>query len=418
MQAVLVSIGDEILNGTTINTNASTIASKLQEIGIDTHEIIAIRDRSDHILETIAGYLGKTDLIITTGGLGPTKDDITKNTLCTVFNSDLVFHEDIYERLRAAFAKRNIPFTGNNRDQAMYPHNCTVLNNNLGTAQGMWFEKDGTVLVSLPGVPFEMKGLMETEVIPRLLETGNLPHIINRYFMTGGISESYLAGKLEAFEHTLPKHISLAYLPSPGVVKLRLTAKTRDPQKVAHEIEQLAGQVHAILGDSIYADAPMMPEEFIGKQLIQLGASLATAESCTGGKLAHKITSVQGSSVYFKGGIISYANVVKEELLHVPTAILDEQGAVSEETVSYMLDGAMRALHADFAMAVSGIAGPEGGSDEKPVGTIWIGVAGKGQKRVKHYFFNKNREINIEYACMFALHELRLLLADCLVKPA
>ena len=223
MKAVIISIGDEILNGTTVNTNASWISTQIQPIGIDIYEVVSISDNAAHILATLNHFVSNVDIILITGGLGPTKDDITKKTICTYFNSELVFHPEIYARLKAAFEKRNIPFTENNRDQAMYPDNCTILDNPLGTAQGMWFEKDNTVIACMPGVPFEMKGLMTNQVLPKILKRFNFPAIVNKYFMTSGISESFLANKLEPLEAILPEHITLAYLPTPAVVKLRLT---------------------------------------------------------------------------------------------------------------------------------------------------------------------------------------------------
>ncbi len=418
LRAALVSIGDEILNGTIINTNASWISTRLQPLGIDIYEVLAISDNAQHITEGIGQYLGKVELVIITGGLGPTKDDITKKTLCAMFGSTLEFHQDIYDRLKAAFERRNIPFTDNNRDQALYPHNCAILHNALGTAQGMWFQQNGTIVVSLPGVPFEMKGLIDDQVIPKLLQTFEFPVIENRYFMTSGMSESFLAKQLEPLEATLPPYIGLAYLPSPGVVKLRLTGRAASAEAMQGELDRLSGMMHSILGKSIYATEAEGLESHIGALLKQLGATVGTAESCTGGKIGHKITNIAGSSDYFKGGLIVYSNELKIKLLQVPPAVIEQKGAVSEETVSAMLDGALHQLGTDYAIAISGIAGPGGGSAEKPVGTVWLGVAGRGEKRVKHYFFNKSREVNIEYACMMALHELRLLLTDHLVKPA
>lgn len=418
MRAALISIGDEILNGTTINTNASWISTQLQPLGVDITEVLAISDDAEHILQTLDRYVGRMEIIIITGGLGPTKDDITKKTLCTFFDSTLEFHADIYEKLKAAFTKRNIPFTENNRDQAMYPHNCEILPNSLGTAQGMLYRRSGSVIVSLPGVPFEMKGLMTEQVMPRLRETFSFPQIVNRYFMTSGISESYLAKQLEPVEAALPDHIGLAYLPSPGVVKLRLTARGLDEGPLLAELDSLSVLVRSILGKDIYAETPITIEEHIGDLLTAAGMTLGTAESCTGGKIAHKITSVAGSSNWFLGGVVPYSNQLKSNILGVPESTIATYGAVSEETVSAMLDGALAMLGTDFAIAASGIAGPTGGTPEKPVGLVWIGVAGKGKKVVRKHFFNKNREINIEYACMFALHELRLLLTDILVKPS
>jgi nicotinamide-nucleotide amidase len=417
MRAALISIGDEILNGTTINTNASWISTQLQPLGVDITEVLAISDNAEHILSTLSRYVGNMDIIVITGGLGPTKDDITKKTLCTFFNSTLEFHPDIYEKLKAAFEKRNIPFTENNRDQAMYPHNCEILPNSLGTAQGMLYRKDGSVIVSLPGVPFEMKGLMTEQVMPKLREAFSFPQIVNRYFMTSGISESFLAKQLEPLESMLPAHIGLAYLPSPGYVKLRLTARGQDEGPLLAELDELSAVMRTLLGKAIFAESAISLEEHIGNLLLAAKKTLGTAESCTGGKIAHKLTSIPGSSAWFVGGVIPYSNHLKSNMLQVPEATINTYGAVSEETVSAMLDGALQLLGTDFAIAASGIAGPTGGTPEKPVGTVWIGVAGHGQKVIRKHFFNKNREINIEYACMFALHELRLLLTEILVKP-
>ncbi len=410
MKAVIISIGDEILNGTTINTNAGWISTQIQPLGIEIYEVLSIADRAEHILQMLDRYCGNAEIIIITGGLGPTKDDITKKTLCTYFNSELIFHEDIYLRLKAAFEKRNIPFTENNRDQAMYPNNCAVLHNSLGTAQGMWFSHKNTEIVSLPGVPFEMKGLMTEQVIPRIIATFNFPSIINHYFMTSGISESFLAKQLEPLEQQLPNHITLAYLPTPGVVKLRLTGRSDNENEINIEIAQHAEHLRQILGKGIYAETPIPLEAYIGQQLMASNATLSTAESCTGGKIAHKITLVPGSSDYFKGSIVAYSAEVKQRLLHVPEATLLQFTAISEQTAAAMLDGLLETMQTDFGIAVTGNAGPTADGDAEPVGTIYIAVGSKHQKVVKKYFFNKNRDINIEYATMFALHELRILL--------
>ncbi|HRF76176.1 MAG TPA: CinA family nicotinamide mononucleotide deamidase-related protein, partial [Chitinophagales bacterium] len=332
MKAVIISIGDEILNGTTINTNASWISTQIQPIGIDIHEVVAISDNAIHILHTLETFIGKVDIILITGGLGPTKDDITKKTICSYFKSELVFHQEIYARLKAAFEKRNIPFTENNRDQAMYPDNCTILDNPLGTAQGMWFEKNDTVIACMPGVPFEMKGLMTNQVIPKIMKRFNFPAIVNKYFMTSGISESFLANKLEPLEAILPEHITLAYLPTPAVVKLRLTARGEDENLLEQELSAISNQMRAILGAGIYAEEPIPLEQHIGNQLRMLKATLATAESITGGKVAHKITLIPGSSDYFRGAVVAYHQSVKQHLLKVSTTTLENFTPVSEET--------------------------------------------------------------------------------------
>lgn len=416
MNAVIISIGDEVLNGTTINTNASWISLEIQAIGFNIHEVIAISDEKEHIQQTIKKYIGVADLILITGGLGPTKDDITKNALCELFNSNLIFHEDIYLRLKKAFERRNIQFTENNRNQAEYPHNCFIIQNQLGTAQGMWFTENNTAIISMPGVPFEMKGMMKEVVMPKLIAEFNLPFIINKHLMTSGMSESLIAQKLNEIENELPSYIKLAYLPSPAVVKLRLTAKSKEQKKTENELNHYAEKIKNVLGDAVYADEVILPEEYVGKLLRSLHATLSTAESCTGGKIAHKLTSVPGSSAYYMGSFVTYSYELKSMLLDVQPSTLSTYGAVSAETVSEMLDGALKNLKTNYTIAVSGIAGPDGGTPDKPVGTVYIGVAGEGEKRIKKYFFNKNRDVNIEYTSVYALHELRLLLEERIAK--
>ncbi len=416
MRAIIISIGDEILNGTTINTNASFISSKIEPLGIEIYEVIAIADEEEHILSTLARYSGIFEFIFITGGLGPTKDDITKKTLCKFYNSKLIHHENILQRLKIAFEKRNIPFTENNYDQALYPDNCIILRNDLGTAQGMWFTDRKSAVISMPGVPFEMKGIINDIIIPKIKNEFQFPLIINKYIMTSGVSESLVAKKIESIEKELPENISLAFLPSPGVVKLRLTATGSDAEVLNIKLNQFTQQIKNELGIFVYAEAPIQLEEFIGKQLLELKATVSTAESCTGGKIAHKITAIAGSSLYFAGSIICYSEKIKISHLDVSPLTIKKYGVVSEETVLEMLAGALKNLKTDFAVAVSGNAGPQAGASDKPVGTIIIGVASREEQRVKKYFFNKNREINIEYAAMFALHELRMLLTDCLVK--
>ncbi|MFN0275812.1 MAG: nicotinamide-nucleotide amidohydrolase family protein, partial [Chitinophagales bacterium] len=343
---------------------------------------------------------------------------ITKNTLCEFFQSELVFHEDIFLKLKHAFEKRNLPFAESNRSQAMYPHNCMLLRNSLGSAQGMWFQKDNSVIISMPGVPFEMKAIMQEIVLDKIKTEFQLPVIINKHIMTSGMGESWIAKQIEEIEESLPAHITLAYLPSPCVVKLRLTAKGTNEKKLQDEVQVFAERIKNKLGDVVYSDKQQLLEEQVGKLLMQLQATMSTAESCTGGKIAHKITSVPGSSKYYAGSVISYSYELKEELLQVKQETLNTFGAVSEQTVSEMLDGVLKNLKTDFAIAVSGIAGPDGGTPEKPVGIVFIGVADKNEKRITKHLFNKNREINIEYTSMYALHELRMLLLDRIKKKA
>lgn len=416
MRAIIISIGDELLNGSTINTNASWIASHIQTLGIDIYEIITISDIQEHILASLNHCSEHADIIFITGGLGPTKDDITKDALCKFFNSELVFHESLYLKLKQAFEKRNLIFTEINKSQAMYPHNCKIIKNSQGSAQGMWFTKNNVHVISMPGVPFEMKAIMTEEIIPRIIHEFHLPIILNNYLMSSGTGESIIAEMISQIEEALPKHISLAYLPSPCVVKLRLTGRGNDKIELQQELDIYTSQMKQALGEIVYAETPEPLEAAIGKLLLKLNATLCTAESCTGGNIGHKIVNIAGSSQYYLGSFITYSYELKEHLLGVKNETLNNYGAVSEQTVSEMLDGVLNATKSDYAIAVSGIAGPDGGTHEKPVGTVYIGVAGRDKKIIKKHFFTKTRELNIEYASLYALHELRLLLNSSLEK--
>lgn len=416
MRCVIISIGDEILNGTTINTNASWISVHIQKLGIDIYEVVAVSDKKEHILQTLEAYTGTCDLIFITGGLGPTKDDITKTALCEFFGSELIFHEELYNKLKHAFEKRDMPFPESNRSQALYPHNCTILRNSMGSAQGMWFTKKDTHIISMPGVPFEMHAIMKEEVIPRIQAMTNMPVIINRYLMTSGMGESRIAELIEEVDDKLPPHISLAYLPAAGMVKLRLTARGSDRNAMQEETDKYAEQINSILGNTVYSNKEETLETHIGQLLLILRSTLGTAESCTGGKIAHKLTSVPGSSEYYAGSVVTYSYQLKTALLNVSPETLNTYGAVSEETVSAMLTGALQVLGVDFAIAVSGIAGPGGGTADKPVGLVYIAVGDRHETRVSKHLFNKTREVNIEYSTVFALHALRMLLLERLEK--
>lgn len=422
MQAIIITIGDEILNGTTVDTNSAFISLELNKIGIDVRERISISDTKEHILYTLNQYTGKFPLILITGGLGPTKDDITKYAIAEFFNSKLVFDENIYHEIEKRFKKLGLIMTAKNRSQAMVPDLCTAIENTMGTAPGIVLEKANSVIISMPGVPYEMKEMLVRNIIPLLKKKFTLQVIIHKHIMTSGIGESSIADKIEDIENKLPPHIGLAYLPSPGIVKLRLTAKAFLNDKKNSEAE-LKGEVntfaHAIISrleKYVFGFDGETLESAIGKRLIQLQATVSTAESCTGGNIAHKITSVAGSSQYFKGAIICYSNEIKISHLNINPLTIKNNGAVSEECVSEMLDGALNNLKTDFAVAVSGIAGPAGGTHEKPVGTTYIGVASSNNKFIKKFQFAGSREINIEYATMLALHELRILLDTHLEK--
>ena len=412
MKAEIITIGDEILIGQIVDTNSAWIAEQFNIHGIEIFQITSVHDDKKHILEAIHNAERKVDLVVITGGLGPTKDDITKNTLCEYFGSKLVLHEPTLEHIKNRFVKRNIDINKLNRDQALVPDNCTVLYNHLGTAPGMWFEKDDTIFVSLPGVPFEMKYLIENEVLPKLEKTGKTKAIYHKTILTQGIPESMLAIRIEDFENNLPTHVKLAYLPSPMSVRLRLSATGSDKNELKKLVEAEAGKLQQIIPEAIYGYGNETMAEAIGKMLLLQGKSLAVAESCTGGFISHLITSVPGCSAWYKGSVTAYSNEVKEKLLGVKTETLINFGAVSEETACEMASGARKVLNTDFAVATTGIAGPDGGTPEKPVGTVWIAVATDKTVKAKKFTFGDNRERNILRSGQSALQFLRQVIME------
>lgn len=416
MHAVVITIGDEILNGTTVDTNSAFLGRELSLLGIQLMEKISISDTDRHIRQTLDRYMGNTELIIMTGGLGPTLDDVTKQTLCTYFDTRLEFNDTVFQFIANRFAQRGLTMTERNRQQAYLPASCTVVPNTMGTAAGMWFERAGTVLVSLPGVPYEMQHIYRSELVARFQAHFTLPAIVNYHIMTSGIGESWLADKIEDIETSLPADVTLAYLPSPGIVKLRLTGRGADTNQVVLRVAGWAHQIEERLGAHVYGKDNILLQEAIGNRLNALQATVSLAESCTGGNIGRLITQIPGSSAYFLGSVISYDNSVKERILGVSPDILAEHGAVSEATVAAMLAGVLQLIGTDYAIAVSGVAGPGGGTDDKPVGTVYIGVSGRGTTRIKRYNFAQDRQINIEYSSMYALHMLRVLLDEHLEK--
>ena len=412
MKAEIITIGDEILIGQIVDTNSAWIAEQFNIHGIEIFQITSVHDDKKHILEAIQNAGEKVDLVVLTGGLGPTKDDITKNTLCEYFGSELILHEPTLEHIKNRFVKRNIDINKLNRDQALVPDNCTVLYNHLGTAPGMWFEKDDTIFVSLPGVPFEMKYLIENEVLPRLEKSGKTKAIYHKTILTQGIPESMLAIRIEDFENNLPPGIKLAYLPSPMSVRLRLSATGDDKDELKRIVEAEAEKLQQIIPEAIYGYGNETMAEAIGKMLLPQGKSLAVAESCTGGFISHLITSVPGCSAWYKGSVTAYSNEVKEKLLVVKTETLINFGAVSEETACEMAIGARKVLNADFAVATTGIAGPDGGTPDKPVGTVWIAVATDKTVKAKKITFGDNRERNIIRSGQTALQFLRQVILE------
>lgn len=376
MKATIVTIGDEILIGQIVDTNSVSIAKRLNSIGITIAEKLSIGDSKEAIVSTLERVISSSEVVIITGGLGPTKDDITKHTLAEMFGSKLVYNDTEGEHVRALLARRGIEFTELNRGQAMLPECCTVLHNAHGTAPGMWFDTpEGGVVVSLPGVPFEMEHLMEDEVIPRLKERYTLQSIVHRTLITRGIPESILAQRISSWEDALPDYLHLAYLPAPNVVRLRLSAYDVDKEQASREIESRFNDLREIIGDNIVGYEGSSVEAQLHDILTKRGKTLAVAESCTGGMIASKFTAMAGASSYFRGGVVAYANEVKRDILGVRMEDIECFGAVSEVVALEMAEGVRRITGADYAIATTGIAGPTGGSKHKPVGTVWMAIA-------------------------------------------
>lgn len=399
MNAIIITIGDEILMGQILDTNSQYIARKLTEIGVEVVEEISVPDKRDEIYDTVDYAMQEADLILVTGGLGPTKDDVTKKVLAEYFGSRLVFNAQAMEWLEELLRNRNLPMNDNNKSQAYLPDNCRILHNFKGTASGMWFEKGWKSLISMPGVPFEMEHLMDTYVIPDL--KAKYPNLQLEYRMLKvyDVPESQLAEHLEPWEEALGEGLKLAYLPSPGLVRLRITAKG---EAVKH-LEQAYNSLKEMLKGMKYTEGEDALEKQIGEVLRKKKVTIATAESCTGGEIAHLLTSVPGSSDYFKGAVVSYANEVKVNVLGVNATDIEKEGAVSETVVVQMAEGVKKLMGTDYAVSTSGVAGPEGGTPEKPVGTVWIGVTTPEKTFAKKFVFSFARERNIAKASVKAL---------------
>ena len=401
MKATIITIGDEILLGQILDTNSRYIAERLASLGIETVRMYSISDAACEIKRAVETALQESDVCIVTGGLGPTKDDITKKTLAEFFGTELVFHEEAYKWV-SEFVSHYPKATMNecNQSQAWLPKDCTVLRNLKGTASGMWFEKGGKILVSLPGVPFEAEYLTDAEVLPRLEK--RLAGDLLKYKMLTvfDVPEASLALDLKGYEESLPEGMSLAYLPSPDFIRLRLTAKgvvTAELEKYWSALQQ------ALNGKNFNTSAQSAPKDIFAEELRKRNVTVATAESCTGGNVAHLITEVAGSSAYFLGGIVSYANEVKINVLGVSADDLNKHGAVSEPVAVQMALGARRITGADYAVSTTGVAGPTGGTAQKPVGTVWIGVAGPHGAHAREFHFSATRERNIAKASAKAL---------------
>ena len=407
MKAAIITIGDELLIGQTTDTNSAWMGAELSKAGFDVYRITSIHDRREDIIYALNEAAGKTDVVLITGGLGPTSDDITKQTLCEFFNTRLVMNIEVLSMIEAMLIQRNFPMNENNRRQAEVPETCRVLKNATGTAPGMWFEQDGTIFISMPGVPHEMKYLMTEHILPELNKRFTSQVIIHRNIMTYGTFESKLAEILTSFESGLPENIKLAYLPASGIIKLRLTATGSQKETLNKLINDQVSNLYKIIPEFIYAEDEESLEMVIGRLLKAKNQTVCTAESCTGGGIAHMITSIPGSSDYYKGSVVAYSNSVKTQLLGIHEDSINKFGAVSEEVVLELAMAVRKLLKSDYAVATSGIAGPAGGTEAKPVGTLWMAVASEKGVVTEKLVFGNDRTINIMRFSLAALNLLR-----------
>lgn len=408
MQAEIITIGDELLIGQVVDTNSAWLGSTLGDDGIKVIQITSVQDNAAQIVQAVNDALSRADIVLMTGGLGPTKDDITKKTLAEMFGMKLVRNEQVYEMVGKQLALRGIAFTELNQGQALVPDGCTVLPNRNGTAPGMWFERDGKVLISMPGVPFEMKALVKDEVLPRLRKHFALDANVHRTIITFGLAESILADTIASWEEALPPYLHLAYLPSALCIRLRLSAYEIDRQKAEQEIESQIEKLSKVIPHYIIGSEDDSLESVTGTLLKTRGETLAIAESCTGGNIAHRFTAMPGASEYFKGGVVAYSNEVKIALLGVDPESLNRYGAVSQSVAEQMAEGVRRATGATYGISTTGIAGPTGGTPEKPVGTVWMAVATPNGVFSRRMVFGSVRSQNIERASSNCINLLRL----------
>jgi len=407
----IITIGDEILIGQIVDTNSAWMATELNKAGFELAQITSVHDNAEHITESLNMALKRADVILFTGGIGPTNDDITKQTLCAYFGSKLIYDESVLENIHKLFITRpNFVMNDLTRAQAMVPENCTVIQNPVGTAPVTWFEKDGKVIVSMPGVPYEMKQAMSSEIIPRLQSHFNTPVILHKTVQVYGFPESTLALKIADWENELPEFISLAYLPNSGIIKLRLSGLSDDVLGLEFSMNQQVDKLSQLLGNAIVATEDIPIEQLVGNILTSQGKMVATAESCTGGNIARSFTSISGSSRFFKGSLVAYSNDLKTDILHVSKADLEINGAVSRQVVEQMAEGARKLLKSDVAIATSGIAGPTGGTKEKPVGTVWIAVCSEDSMISREFHFGSLRDQNILRATQASLLMLKEIL--------
>ncbi len=412
MLAEIITIGDEILIGQIVDTNSAWIAVELNKIGIRVKQISSVSDNREHILTALAEASKRVDVILITGGLGPTKDDITKKTIAEYFNVGFVENAETLAHVTEIFARYNRPLLEVNKQQALVPANCEVLLNKNGTAPGMWFNEGGKIYISMPGVPHEMMYMMEDSVIPKLKSTLKLPFILHKTILTVGEGESFLAERIADIEDSMPDYIKLAYLPKLGQVRLRLSGYGEDAKFITAKVNEYAAKIVERVANVVAAEEDIAIEKAILDFMQSKGLTLTVAESCTGGYISHLFTQHAGSSKVFLGGAVSYSYELKESMLGVKNETLWQYGAVSKETVTEMVFGALNNFNSDYAIAVTGIAGPDGGTSDKPVGTVWIAVANKDKSVIKKFTFGNKRKQNIERTATTALNILNILLHE------
>lgn len=408
MKAEIITIGDELLIGQVVDTNAAWLAEQLDLAGFKVCRITSVSDKLDTIKQALAEAGARSSLVLLTGGLGPTKDDITKKALGEFFDMPLKTDPEVLENIRQVISRKLGVVNGLNEQQAIVPEGCTVFQNTIGTAPVMWFNQKETVYVSMPGVPFEMRHLMREKVIPAIKRHFKTPVIIHKTVLTTGIPEAVLAEKLEPWENALPENVKLAYLPSPGRNRLRLTGFGSNATEIANGLNRQIEKLYAYIPEAIFGFDDESLEQVVGDLLRENKLTLATAESCTGGNIARLVTAVPGASLYFAGGAVAYSNAIKQKDLQVPEELLIKHGAVSEQVVRAMATGAQNHFNTDFTVAVTGIAGPGGGSPEKPVGTVWFAVATPQKVVAQKLGFGDNRNRNIIRSTATAFNMLRL----------
>jgi nicotinamide-nucleotide amidase len=412
MNAEIINIGEELLIGQVANTNGHWIAQQLNQTGFNVIQISAVSDKHEEILRILKESEQRSDLILITGGLGPTNDDVTRKALCEYFNTALVLNEQVLEDIREFFKIKGLELSRLNQDQAMVPDKAKIIRNPNGTAPGLWFEKDQKIIIATPGVPYEMQYMISEVILPELKSWAGNYHIVHKTILTQGIGESFLSDIIHPFESELPDNITLAYLPAPGLVRVRLTGKGKDEEQVRKQVELEARKLQELIPQYIWGYDRDTLQEVAGRMLLKKNKTICTAESCTGGYIAHHIISVPGSSSWYKGSVVAYSNEVKQHILGVDPYLLDKHGAVSKEVVEAMASHVLKMFSTDYSIAVSGIAGPEGGTPEKPVGTVWIAIGSKNRILSKRFQFGDSRERNILRSVLAALSMLRNFLIE------